>query len=155
MKLGVFRAFFGGLGVFVVFLTLSCSDNVAGPPDSYDRTDMFKPQFKSWKVSGQYAEVELSFSVEAFGSGSEPFAIGPVNWTSAVLLEKCTKSSDGKRYKFSEVVEIGELKTVSAGFDWGGKIYLTGEQMAGNEYFNPATNNFAFRVSSRGDIQRP
>ena len=116
---------------------------------------MFKVQFDSWALPGHYANINFFFSVEAFGRGSEPFAIGPVDWTSPVLLGRCAKSGDGKHYRFTEMVKVGEFKTVSAGLDWGGKIYLTGEQMAGNPYLNPPTNNFAFRVLSNGDIMTP
>jgi hypothetical protein len=155
MKACLSFRFFGVLAVLAASMFISCSDDVAGPLDDYDRTEMFKVRFVSWSVSNVYADVEILFSVEAFGKGSEPFALGPVDWASPVLLEKCYKTGDGKHYKFTTTVKARELKTVSAGLDWGGKVYLTGEQMAGNPYFNNPTNNFAFEVSSGGYIMTP
>ncbi len=139
-------------------LALSCSDNSATGPGDYSRDEMFKVEFKSWSIAG-YANIELFFLVEAFGQGSNPFAMGPVHWESVVLLEKCYKTSDGKYYIFSETVEANKLKTVSAGWDWNGNVnnstFLTGEDMVGNRYFNPKTDNFGFKVSSNGYIQTP
>jgi len=155
MKTRLSLRFLGALAVVAASMFMTCSDDVAGPPDDYNRTEMFKVQFDSWSVPGAYANINLLFSVEAFGRGPDPFALGPVDWTSAVLLERCSKTSDGKHYRFTETVKVGQFKTVSAGLDWGGKIYLTGEQMAGNPYFNSPTNNFGFQVSSNGYVMTP
>jgi hypothetical protein len=155
MKAGLSLRVLGVLAVAAASVLMSCSDDVASPSDDYDKTEMFKVRFVSWTVGNVYADIEMLFSVEAFGKGSKPFALGPVDWTNPVFLDRCYKTADGKHYRVATTVKAGGLKTVSAGLDWGGRIYLTGEQMAGNPYFHSSTDNFAFEVSPGGYIMTP